>query len=91
MFRKCYSNLKLCNDCDIFDLNIKKDDILMVVIKQTDNHHSHSICICNNYIFDSNTSNALPFTEEGINCCCGEFDNFIGIVNGYHLATIKKY
>ena len=84
-FRKKYFHIKLGNNCDILDLIIKKQEILIVALKQTDNHQSHAVCICNGYIFASNTTHALPFSLEGLNCCCGEKDNFVGIVNGYHI------
>lgn len=85
-FRKIYKNVKLNKKCTILDLSIKKDELCIINIIQSDNHQSHAICICNRYIFDSNADFALPFTKEGLDCCCGEKEEFIGIVHGYHFA-----
>jgi len=59
------------------------DAFALVVLQQTDNHMSHAIVVSFNYIFDCNTSNALPFTLEGINCCCGKTANFKSFHSGY--------
>jgi hypothetical protein len=82
-YRRLYEIMKLDKKENIFEIKMKYGEILILSLKQSDNHASHSICICNDFIFDSNTTNALPFTMEGLNCCCGENSTFNGFNNGY--------
>jgi hypothetical protein len=84
-FRRKYKCVKLDSHCNIFSLMLKKDEILLLCLIQSDNNESHCVCVCKGFIFDSNADNALPFTKEGIDCCCGENDNYKGICNGYYI------
>ena len=88
-FRKSFTPNRLTKKCNIFEVEMKKDEIMFLSVRQSDNHSSHSICICNGYIFDSNTTNALPFTKEGINNCCGEDTYFQGIDFGYLYMSFR--
>ena len=45
---------------------------------------SHAVCVNNDYIFDCNVERCLPFSIEGIDCCCGTKYNFTGIKLGYY-------
>ena len=85
LFRKIYKFTKIDKKCNIFDIKMKNNEILFISLRQSDNHQSHAVCICNEFIFDSNTTNALPFNDDGLDCCCGESNSFVGISYGYHI------
>ena len=44
--------------------------ILMVILCGSDGSVSHSVSICQNYIFDSNRRHALPMLKESLDWCC---------------------
>lgn len=56
----------------------------LIIIISDDNQISHAVCIDNKYIFDSNSPKCLPMTKEGINCCCGKNNYFVGIKYRYY-------
>jgi hypothetical protein len=82
-FRKRYQPQKIQKQSRqfLFD-NYAEMDILLVVMEQTNFNCSHAVAITENYIFDSNATNALPRTEEGIDCCCGD-SSFQRFSKGY--------
>ena len=91
--QRFYLNIKLHKDHNIFSEIIKDGEFKLIVIKSDDNQMSHAVCLTNKYIFDSNTPKCLPLTIDGINCCCGVKNYFIGIALGYHFKlrpTMKK-
>ena len=61
----------------------RMDHISLVVLEMTDNTSTHAVALTENLIFDSNTTNALPRSIEGINCCCGANADFRKIKSGY--------
>ena len=86
--RKQYQFKNIGKIKNILDTKLNDNEIWLVVLKQSDNHESHAVCIVNGFIFDSNTTNALPFTKEGLDCCCGKTANFLYVANSYCL-TLK--
>jgi hypothetical protein len=83
-FRKVYQFVKLSKSHNIFNDKLPNGEFKLVIIQSDDNQMSHAVTVNNKYIFDGNTSKCLPFTKEGINCCCGKNNFFVGIVFGYH-------
>lgn len=82
-FRKRYQKFKL-NKNAMFELQDNEDlDIQLIVLQQSDGHKSHAVALTGNYIFDCNTTNALPRTKDGIDCCCGADASFVAIHSGY--------
>jgi len=86
-FRKKYQNKKIKNCLELKDEDHHELDIWLVVLEQTDNHCSHAVAMTGEYIFDCNTSNALPRTIEGISCCCGTTADYRKIARGYKWLT----
>ena len=85
-FRKIFLKKKIKKKLSVDDMNesIKQDDAFaLVVLEQTDNHMSHAVVVSKNHIYDCNTTNAMPFTLEGLNCCCGKTANFKSFHSGY--------
>ena len=64
---------------------------MLILIRSSDNHQSHAVCITKDYIFDCNASNELPMSLEGLNCSCGENAEFQGIDVGYHFLLRPKF
>jgi len=74
---------------NIFTNKLLPNDIYLIVLHQSDNHQSHAVCISNGFIFDCNATNALPFTKEGLDCCCGKDAYFVGVSQCYLLGAKK--
>lgn len=83
-FRKIYQIAKIGNNHDVFSEMVEKGEFKIIILRSDDNHMSHAVCINNEFIFDCNVENCLPFSKEGIDCCCGTKYNFVGIKLGYH-------
>lgn len=85
-FRRKYSPIQKvsCTYDILMDSTKHPTYIKLVVLKQSDNHQSHAITVVDSFIFDSNATNTLPLSLEGLNVCCGDAD-FVSIVHGYVL------
>ena len=44
--------------------------ILMAILLGSDGLVSHSVSICQNFIFDGNRRHALPLSQESLDWCC---------------------
>jgi hypothetical protein len=85
-FRKIFQTKKLKTKISFQDMASQlqhPDAFALVVLEQSDNHISHAVVISNHYIYDCNTTHALPFSIEGVNCCCGESAHFKSFDSGY--------
>ena len=60
------------------------DEFILIVLRSSDNQMSHVVCCSKKFIFDCNLEKCLPFTKEGLDCCCGEIHHFVGIAYGYY-------
>jgi hypothetical protein len=89
LFWKYYGVRRTGRDFDLFGEkpNMEKKDILLIILQQKNNSQSHAVAITGEYIFDSNVDRALPFTLDGINCCC-EQSEFIGVAKGYWMFLL---
>ena len=56
----------------------------------SDNTETHAVSVVNEFVFDSNCQNALPLTNDGLDCCCGVDASFVGVSQGYHWVRIKN-
>ena len=71
-----------------------KECILMVILLGSDGSVSHSVSICQNYIFDGNRRHALPMSKKSLDWCCSapgvsvEFKAFYSAVY-FHPREIK--
>jgi hypothetical protein len=90
-FWEYYKCRKISRKFDLFGekQNINEKDILLITLQQKNNSQSHAVTIVGGYIFDSNVDRALPFTREGINCCC-ERSEFVGVAKGYFLKALTN-
>jgi hypothetical protein len=82
-FRQQYSEAKLKKTDDILNLAMEKNDFAIITIYQTNNSTSHAIAVTQNYLVDSNASNMLPRTQEGLDGCCGTDSHYLSIFKGY--------
>ena len=83
-FRKRYQPKKLKMNYNIFDDQVEQNEIRLIVLIMSDNTETHAVTIVNDFVFDANTTNALPLTIEGLDCCCGVDAHYIGVSHGYH-------
>jgi len=88
-FWRKYGVVKLKRDFNLFEnkASMEPKDILLISLLQSDSSLSHAVSIVGEYVFDSNVERALPFTLEGLNCCC-EDSEFIGIAKGYWFYSL---
>jgi len=84
--RKVYRIKRLKRGHDILCDGPKENEMMVVILHQSDNHQSHAVALCNNYIFNCNAPNALPLSKEGLDCCCGETANFDYVFDAYHFV-----
>ena len=84
--RKVYRIKRLKRGHDILGDGPKENEMMVVILHQSDNHQSHAVALCNNYIFNCNAPNALPLSKEGLDCCCGETANFDYVFDAYHFV-----
>jgi hypothetical protein len=90
--RRRYIIKKLGPEHDLFDdTTMYEQDFKLIVICASDNHQSHSVCATSKYIFDCNSSRALPMTIDGINCCCGKNADFEHIQFGYRFVLQNRF
>jgi len=89
-YRKIYQNHKVKRTQLLHPINSSKDDIFLVILKQSDGHCSHAVALTDDFVFDCNTTNALPRTKEGIDCCCGNSASFVEFHKGYHFRLQRK-
>ena len=57
---------------DLLTLEPSKTKIIVAGLVGSDGKTDHVVAITDNWIFDSNVSQALPLTEEGLNTSCRE-------------------
>jgi hypothetical protein len=93
-----YFRTKHCSKCtritkndNILLTTINPKDILWINLLAYDGDCSHTVAVCDNYIFDSNFHNAMPLSQENLNRSCGG-SNFVRIKLGYwfHYRTNTK-
>jgi hypothetical protein len=89
-FRSKYEQRKIKYDYDIFQ-PVLQNEIRLIVIIMSDNSETHAVTVVNNYVFDANCTNALPRTQEGLDCCCGVDANFVSVSRGYHWVDKKRH
>ena len=84
LFRKRYRLIRSIDDkYDILEESKKTpEDIKLFVLRQSDHCQSHAITVVRNYIFDSNGTNCLPLSTNGLNVCCGD-ETFVSVASGY--------
>jgi hypothetical protein len=58
------------NPVEGFGISYCSNDILMIVLHQSDNNCSHLVSVTGNYIFDCNVDNPLPLSIEAFDCSC---------------------
>jgi hypothetical protein len=82
-FREVYTIKKLKKDEKVTSFNFGESDFWLVVPLMSDGSTSHCICVTKEWIFDGNFPNALPFTNESLDFCCGQNCNFVSVSKGY--------
>ena len=74
---------------------LKDSQMLVILLRASDNSMNHVVTIYKNWIFDSCENQALPLCKEGLDVCTRENarDNscFIGFVNGLLITLRKPY
>ena len=72
---------------------LKESQMLVILLRASDNSMNHVVTIYKNWIFDSCENQALPLCKEGLDVCtrenAGDMSCFIGFVNGL-LITLTK-
>ena len=72
---------------------LKENQMLVILLRASDNSMNHVVTIYKNWIFDSCENQALPLCKEGLDVCtrenAGDMSCFIGFVNGL-LITLTK-
>jgi len=88
--RKQYVILRVNTGFDAINYKLQDLEFGLLVLHQSNNNESHAVSISQNYIFDSNASNAVPRTQEGFDCCCSGDATFESIVFGYIFHLRRK-
>ena len=77
--------------CEIFD--IKKEQLMSVILQGSDGKCDHAVAICGRWIFDSNFDNALELSKESFDLCCSSDEveaTFVKIVWGRFFPEYNK-
>ena len=86
-FRRCYRCEKVAETKNPFQIVENEESMQLLVIRASDNSANHAVSVVGGFIFDSNSKNALPFTVDGMDCCCGPDVKFDSIHYGYIWKT----
>ena len=62
--------------------------IYWITLHQNDGSRSHSICVVNNWIIDSNFKKCISLNRENLNICCNK-SRYVGIPYGYEFFKNK--
>ena len=71
--------------------------ILTVILLGSDGSVSHSVSICQNFIFDANLTHAIEFNKKSLDWCCStpehksSFDRYYKAIYNYPRQIRKNY
>lgn len=74
---------------DLLNTPVRNDEIRWIVLWAADGSKNHAVAVVNNWIFDSNCTNALTLNQDNLDACCGSGSKYHGVSRGYHYAFIK--
>jgi hypothetical protein len=77
----------ICNSLDIDVLQTSLTGIYMCQLLGSDGKDDHCVSISNNWIYDSNLSNAIPRSRESLDLCCSDDEihsSFVRVVKVAH-------
>ena len=72
---------------DIFTMKREHNYIYWITLHQKDGSRSHTICVVNDWIIDSNFEKGLLFNEVNLNMCCNK-SSYERISDGYVVRPI---
>ena len=71
---------------DILEMERNPKYIYWITLHQSDGSRSHTICVLNNWIIDSNFQKCISLNRENLNICCSK-SSYVGIPFGYEFFT----
>ena len=93
-FTKMYETIKIRCDkfgkqVDIMTLEKKIGNLYWITLEQKDGSRSHTICVINDWIIDSNFAKGMELSIENLNYCCYKSE-YVAISFGYIFSLRKR-
>ena len=90
-----FRHLRCCLDIIDGIPQLKDSQMLVILLRASDNSMNHVVTIYKNWIFDSCENQALPLCKEGLDVStrenAGDMFCFIGLMNGLLITLTKPF
>jgi hypothetical protein len=83
-----YRCIKISPEFDLLNHTFEVEEFAIVLLWDEDGQSTHVVCVMKGLVFESNASNALHFSKESLDACCGA--KFVRVKDGRYFHKQKS-